>query len=131
MKKLLLSLMLVLSAGLFAEDHFEDRFEGQEKILENRLEVNKRTLTDGNVTFGPIEYDVDIYENNALVELEAETFSGDGNWSKFNKEIFDKLMLEIATEVKNTMNNQNINVNISLELDKKIGKDQMVYNKTF
>lgn len=120
--------MLILSTGLFAGSN---PFKGQEKFLENHLEMTKRNLTDGNIQLRYIDYDVDIYENNIFVQLEVNTFSRDSNWSKFDKKTFEKLMVEIVAEVRNSISNQTIPVNISLELDKKMGADEIVYNKTF
>ena len=128
MKKIILTLMLVLSVGVFADD---DRFEGQEKMLEKRFEMTQRELTDGKVKLGEIDYEIDIYENTILVELEIEPFSGDANWSKFDKDTFDKLMEEMSIEIRKSIGNPTIPINVSVEIEKRFGKDEIVYNKTF
>ncbi len=131
MKKLVLSLLLVLIVSVGVAFAGSDRFEAQEKILESQLDMNQNVLTDGKVKIENIEYDVDIYENNVLVQLEMNVISGDGNWSKFDKPAFDKLMQNTVAKIRKNLNNQTIPVNVSVELDKKIGEDITVYNKTF
>lgn len=128
MKKLLLGFMLILSIAVLADG---DRFERQEKMLENSFEINRSTLTDGKIKLKDIDYDVEIYENYIMIKLEMETFFGDGNWSKFDKEIFESLVEELVAETRETMNDQTIDVDVTLEVDKIIGSDKSLYYKKF
>ncbi len=128
MKKIILGLILVLSVGALADD---GPFENQEEMLEKRFEMTQNELTDGKIKLGEVDYEIDIYENNILVQLEIEPFSGDGNWSEFNKKTFDELMQNMADEIRNSIGNSTIPVNISVEIERRFKKDEMVYNKTF
>lgn len=131
MKKILMGLFLILSVGVMAD--YDDRFEGQEEMIEQNLKFNKRNLIDekNQVALKNIDYEVDIYNNNVIVNLEMETLSSLGDWKIFDKELFDKKMDGIAKEIKSTLKNQNIPINVSFEIDKEIGESELVYNKTF
>ncbi len=128
MKKLLLSLMLLLSVGVFADGPYEY----QEDMLENNFNINKKVLTDGDVKLENIEYDLNIYNDGVMVKLEIESsFIKGDSWEKFNKESFDKLMEEIVSEIRNKLDKKDIPVTISVEIEKMFSKDEVVYHKTF
>lgn len=128
MKKILITLFLLVSIGILASD---GPFEMQENMIENNLQMNYSSLTDGKITLKNIDYDVDIYTNGSIVELEMDVMTGDGGWMKFNKKVFNQWMVEISKKIKKDVNNLNLPINIIFKIDKKIGEDIIVYSETF
>lgn len=68
------------------------------------------------------KYDIDISEN--YVNLKAEINSEVKNFD------FDKAFIFVREEIKKEMK-LNPEINIVVELEKMIGEDKIIYNKTF
>lgn len=68
------------------------------------------------------KYDIDISEN--YVNLKAEINSEVKNFD------FDKAFIPVREEIKKEMK-LNPEINIVVELEKMIGEDKIIYNKTF
>ncbi|MHD0317717.1 hypothetical protein [Fusobacterium sp. THCT1E2] len=68
------------------------------------------------------KYDIDISEN--YVNLKAEINSEVKNFD------FDKAFIPVREEIKKEMK-LNPEINIVVELEKMIGEDEIIYNKTF
>lgn len=118
MKKLLVIGLLVLSALSFAGDKKLD-------YVEDKLQLKYTELSDGKNTLNIDDIDVDTFNNKIYVNMEVETFSGDGGWSNFNKETYNKIATQIADDIR-AMTNTDKKIEISLVLDRKIGKDLLL-----
>lgn len=118
MKKLLVMGLLVLSALSFAGDKKLD-------YVEDKLQLKYTELSDGKNTLNIDDIDVDTFNNKIYVNMEVETFSGDGGWSNFNKETYNKIATQIADDIR-AMTNTDKKIEISLVLDRKIGKDLLL-----
>lgn len=68
------------------------------------------------------KYDIDISEN--YINLKAEINSEVKNFD------FDKAFIPVREEIKKEMK-LNPEINIVVELEKMIGEDKIIYNKTF
>lgn len=119
MKKLVVGLLLVVSALSFAKD---DKFD----YLEDKLQLKYQELVDSKKNKLSIDdIDVKSFDGRGYVTIEVETFSGDGGWSKFDKASYNKIAKEIADEVRQLLNN-NEKVEITLVLEREVGKDMML-----
>lgn len=126
MKKLLF-LILLLSAVSFSKGSFE----ASEEILEKQFEIEYSVISDGNTQIKNIEYDLTISQNRAILELEIESTFGDANWSKLDKQVFEKVIFKLVKSIRSEVNNPKLDVTVFLELDKKIGSDKILFNKTY
>lgn len=111
MKKYMIAALLIGSSMFaMADGHNENEF--LEKRIENRL---KTEITDIKG-----DYDVDLYKDMASVEIEVDS----------NKNVnFDPIATKIANIVKEESGISDTTV--SVELDKMVGKDEIIYNKRF
>ena len=126
MKKLLF-LILLLSAVSFSKGDFE----ASEEILEKQFEIEYSVISDGNTQIKNIEYDLTISQNRAILELEIESTFGDANWSKLDKQIFEKVIFKLVKSIRSEVNNPKLDVTVFVKLDKKIGSDKVLFNKTY
>ena len=108
MKKLLIAGLFILSAFSFAGNN---KFN----YVEDKLELKYSELNDGKN-----KLEIEIYVN-----MEVEAFSGDGGWSKFDKNTYNKIATQIADDIRK-MTNTNEKIEISLVLEREIGKDMLL-----
>ena len=124
MKKLLIGLFLTTSLLSFAKD---DKFD----YLEDKLELKYQELVDSKNNKLKVDgIDVKSFNGNTYIDIEIETFSGDGGWNKFDKNSYDKIAKEIANEVRQLLNN-NEKVEINLILERDIGKDMLLNSNLY
>lgn len=124
MKKLLIGLFLTTSLLSFAKD---DKFD----YLEDKLELKYQELVDSKNNKLKVDgIDVKSFNGNTYIDIEIETFSGDGGWNKFDKSSYDKIAKEIANEVRQLLNN-NEKVEINLILEREIGKDMLLNSNLY
>lgn len=126
MKKFLF-LILILSVVSFSKGNFE----ASEDILEKQFEIEYSVISDGNTQIKGIEYDLTISQNRAMLELEIESTFGDANWSKLDKQVFEEVILKLIKSIRSEVNNPKLNVTVFVELDKEIGSDKTLFNKTY
>lgn len=126
MKKILF-LILILSVVSFSKGNFE----ASEDILEKQFEIEYSVISDGNTQIKGIEYDLTISQNRAMLELEIESTFGDANWSKLDKQVFEEVILKLVKSIRSEVNNPKLNVTVFVELDKEIGSDKTLFNKTY
>ena len=126
MKKILF-LILILSVVSFSKGEFE----ASEDILEKQFEIEYSVISDGNTQIKDIEYDLTISQNKALLELEIESTFSDANWSKLDKQVFEEVMLKMVKSIRSEVNNPKLDVTVFVKLDKKIGSDKVLFNKTY
>lgn len=119
MKKLLILLTLCTSSLLFANTSNNEALEDR---LENKLEYNFKTLQADNQSLKVDDYDVDVYDNYVNVKIEVKS-----NPQGFN---FDKALLPIKNEIVDTLKT-NPKINIVVEHDKRVGEDEIIFNKDF
>ena len=120
MKKILMGLFLVTSLMAVAG--------GQYDYVEYRLELKYAVLTDNKNNSLAIDgIDIGVFNGRAYVNMEIESFSGDGGWGKFDKPSYDRIAKQIADEVRGMLNT-NDPVEITLILEKEIGRDMMLHN---
>ncbi len=120
MKKLIMGLFLTLSIMAVAGEKYD--------YVEDRLELKYTTLTDSKKNSLKID-DIDMgeFNNHIYVNKEVEAFSGDGGWGKFDKTSYDEIAKTIADDVRKMLN-VNDKVEITLLLEREIGKDMMLHN---
>lgn len=118
MKRFLILLVIGLHSLMFAND----KYDILEDRIENNLEYNFKTLNDGKKKLKVKEYDIDISENYANLKVEINSTA-----KNFN---FDEAFLPIMEEIKKEMKS-NPEINIVVEVEKLIGDDEIIYNKTF
>lgn len=120
MKKLLMGLFLVTSLMAVADGPFD--------YIEDKVELKYSILTDSKRNTLNIE-DIDVgnFNGRIYLNLEIETFSGDGGWGKFDKASYDQIAKKIADDVRGMLNT-NDQVEITLILEKELGKDLMLHN---
>ncbi|WP_028856440.1 hypothetical protein [Psychrilyobacter atlanticus] len=126
MKKMLF-LILILSVVSFSKGDFE----ASEDILEKQFEIEYSVISDGKTQIKDIEYDLTISQNRAILELEIESTFGDANWSKLDKQIFEKVIFKLVKSIRSEVNNPKLDVTVFVKLDKKIGSDKTLFNKTY
>lgn len=120
MKKLIMGLFLTLSIMAVAGEKYD--------YVEDRLELKYTTLTDSKKNSLKIDdIDMRVFNNHIYVNLEVEAFSGDGGWGKFDKTSYDEIAKTIADDVRKMLN-VNDKVEITLLLEREIGKDMMLHN---
>lgn len=111
MKKYIVAALLIGSSMLAMADG-----KNENEFLEKRIENRLRT----EITGIKGEYDVDLYKDMASVEIEVDS----------NKNVnFDPIATKIANIVKEESGISDTTV--SVELDKMVGKDEVIYNKRF
>lgn len=111
MKKYIVAALLIGSSMLAIADE-----KNENEFLEKRIENRLRT----EITGIKGEYDVDLYKDMASVEIEVDS----------NKNVnFDPIATKIANIVKEESGISDTTV--SVELDKMVGKDEIIYNKRF
>lgn len=124
MKKLLIGLFLTTSLFSFAND---DAFD----YVEDKLELKYQELVDNkNNRLTIDDIDVKTFNGKIYVNIEAEAFSGDGGWSKFDKNSYNKIAKNIADEIRQ-MTNSNDKIEINLILEREIGKDMLLDSNLF
>lgn len=120
MKKLIMGLFLTLSIMAVAGEKYD--------YVEDRLELKYTTLTDSKKNSLKIDdIDMGVFNNHIYVNMEVEAFSGDGGWGKFDKTSYDEIAKTIADDVRKVLN-VNDKVEITLLLEREIGKDMMLHN---
>ena len=120
MKKLIMGLFLTLSIMAVAGEKYD--------YVEDRLELKYTTLTDSKKNSLKIDdIDMGVFNNHIYVHMEVEAFSGDGGWGKFDKTSYDEIAKTIADDVRKMLN-VNDKVEITLLLEREIGKDMMLHN---
>lgn len=120
MKKLIMGLFLTLSIMAVAGEKYD--------YVEDRLELKYTTLTDSKKNSLKIDdIDMEVFNNHIYVNMEVEAFSGDGGWGKFDKTSYDEIAKTIADDVRKMLN-VNDKVEITLLLEREIGKDMMLHN---
>lgn len=129
MKKILAIIILFSTfTGAFAGSKL---YKGEAKILESQFTFNYGNPKIGDITLKDLDYDLKFYTNGALLEVEIETFSGDGGWSKLKKEDIDIFFYKLAREIRTTVNNPDLPVNIIVEVEREFGDDITVLNKLY
>ena len=129
MKKFLTIIMLFsIFTGVFAGSKL---YKGEAKILESQFRFNYGNPKIGNITLKDLDYDLKFYTNSALLEVEIETFSGDGGWSKLTKEDTDIFFDKLAKEIRSTVNDPDLPVNVIVEVEREFGDDITVLNKLY
>ena len=118
MKKIIILLTISISSLIFTND----KYDILEDRIENNLEYNFKTLNDGKGKLKVKGYDVDIFENYINLKIEINSTSKNFNFDK----AFIPVMKEIKKEIKSSPE-----INVVVELDKMIGEDEIIYNKTF
>ena len=120
MKKLIMGLFLTLSIMTVAGEKYD--------YVEDRLELKYTTLTDSKKNSLKIDdIDMRVFNNHIYVNMEVEAFSGDGGWGKFDKTSYDEIAKTIADDVRKMLN-VNDKVEITLLLEREIGKDMMLHS---
>ncbi len=128
MKKfLIIGLLLSVFTGVFADK----LYKGKAKLLESKFSFNYKDPKIGKVTLENLEYDLKFYTNSALLEVEVETFSGDGGWSKLKRDEIDDFFNLLAEKIRNEVNKPELPVNVIVEIEKKVGEDTIVLNKLY
>lgn len=118
MKKFLIVSLLSLSALAYAGN---DKFD----YVEDKLQLKYVELNDGKTTLNIDDIDVGSFNNKIYVNMEVEAFSGDGGWSKFDKEVYNKIATSIADEIRK-MTDTTDKIEITLILEREIGKDMLL-----
>lgn len=119
MKKLLIISLFIISALSFADNNPYD-------YVEDKLQLKYVELTDGKNKLNIDDIDVDSFNNKIYVNMEVEAFSGDGGWSKFDKTAYDKIATQIADDIRK-MTNTSDKIEITLVLEREIGKDMLLH----
>ena len=123
MKKLIIGLLLTLSVMAVADGRYD--------YVEDKLQLKYRTLTDSKKNTLEIDdIDMGVFNNHIYVNMEIESFAGDGGWGKFDKVSYDNIAKTIADEVR-SMLNSNEEVEITLVLEKEIGRDMMLHTRNY
>ena len=107
------NLLFILIIGMHSLTFTSDKYDILEDRIENNLEYNFKTLDDGKKKLKVEDY----------VNLKAEINSTVKNFD------FDKAFIPIREEIKNEMKS-NPEINIIVELEKVLGEDKIIYNKT-
>lgn len=118
MKKIVLALMLVGSSLNFADtgnDILEDR-------IENKLDYQYKTLSDGKNVLKVKDYDVDISEKYINLKIETRYNAKDFDYDKAITPLKELVLSEAQSQK---------DINIVVEIDKLIGDEKVIYNKTF
>ncbi|MGL6064936.1 MAG: hypothetical protein ACRC0S_07630 [Fusobacteriaceae bacterium] len=118
MKKILLTLTLVLSVSAFA-----DRNEYQENNLEMSIIKNHSVIRDGAKEIGIKDLDVDMGVGRARVEIEL--YEGTGNISA---SALDKYAREVAEIIKKDLGNNN-QVYVIIEVDREMLGDKVLLRR--
>ncbi|GLI54726.1 hypothetical protein PM10SUCC1_02410 [Propionigenium maris DSM 9537] len=126
MKKVLF-IIFILSVTVFSNGYFE----ANEDILENQFELKYPIISDGVTQINNIDYDVTISPNKAFLEIEIESVFGDANWSKINKQALETVLLELVTDIRTEVNNPTLSVTVFIKLDREVGSDKILLNKTY
>lgn len=122
MKKLITGVFFTLSLMAIAGDY---------DYIEDRLELKYSTLKDSKNNILKIDdVEVGVFGNKIFVNMEIETFSGDGGWKNFDKSSYDKIAKEIAKEVRAFLNIDE-KVEVNLILDKEVGKDILLHTESY
>lgn len=119
MKKLLIISLFIISALSFADNNPYD-------YVEDKLQLKYVELTDGKNKLDIDDIDVGSFNNKIYVNMEVEAFSGDGGWSKFDKAAYDKIATQIADDIRK-MTNTSDKIEITLVLEREIGKDMLLH----
>ena len=120
MKKLLIISLFIISALSFADNNPYD-------YVEDKLQLKYVELTDGKNKLDIDDIDVGSFNNKIYVNMEVEAFSGDGGWSKlFDKASYDKIATQIADDIRK-MTNTSDKIEITLVLEREIGKDMVLH----
>lgn len=119
MKKLLIISLFIISALSFADNNLYD-------YVEDKLQLKYVELTDGKNKLNIDDIDVGSFNNKIYVNMEVEAFSGDGGWSKFDKAAYDKIATQIADDIRKMTNTSN-KIEITLVLEREIGKDMLLH----
>ena len=120
MKKILIGLFLMTSLMAVADGPYD--------YIEDRLELKYSVLTDNrNNTLNLDGIDIGVFNGRIYVNMEIEAFSGDGGWGKFDRGSYDRIAKGIADEVRALLNT-NEQVEITLILERELGRDMMLHN---
>ncbi|MGL6064937.1 MAG: hypothetical protein ACRC0S_07635 [Fusobacteriaceae bacterium] len=120
MKKILLTLTLVLSVAAFA-----DRNEYQENNLEASIVQTHGVIKDGTKEIGIKDLGVDMEISRTKVEVEL--YPGTGNISAA---ALDKYGSEVAAIVKKELGNNN-QVFVKIEMDREMMGDKVLLRKLY
>ena len=120
MKKILITSLFILSTLSFADNNSFD-------YVEDKLQLKYVELNDGKNKLNIDDIDVGSFNNKIYINMEVEAFSGDGGWSKFNKEAYDRIATQIADDIRK-MTNTNEKVEVTLILEREIGKDMLLHD---
>ncbi len=123
MRKFLIISLLSLSALAYAGN---DKFD----YVEDKLQLKYVELNDGKTTLNIDDIDVGSFNNKIYVNMEVEAFSGDGGWSKFDKEAYNKIATNIADEIRK-MTDTTDKIEITLILEREIGKDMLLHEGNY
>lgn len=130
MKKLFFTLLLLIIFNISFSDGIN---EGQAKMIESQFAYKYSNPTIGDTTLKNIEYELEFYTNTALLEVEIETFHGDGGWSKLKKEEIDKFLKKLADEIREEINQPDLPVNIIVVVEKELSfkDEEILLNKLY
>lgn len=122
MKKLLLSLSILLSLTAFANS--------KEDMIEMGLMNNFPTLTDGKTTIDIHEYDVDLDHHKIKLKIELKGEASKEEYNKLDKAKLETLASEMAKYTQ-TESGKTLPVYVEIELDKDMLPDVVLYKNTF
>jgi hypothetical protein len=107
--------------------------EGQAKMIESQFEYKYTSPTIGNITLKNVEYELEFYTNTALLEVEIETFHGDGGWSKLKNVEIDDFLKKLADEIREEINQPDLPVNIIVVVEKELSfkDEEILLNKLY
>lgn len=122
MKKLMAGVFFTFSLMAMAGDY---------DYIEDRIELKYSILKDSKNNILKIDdVDVEIFNNKIFLNMEIEAIAGDGGWKKFDKSSYDKLAKQIAQDIREMLNTDE-KVEITLILDKEVGKDTILENNVY
>lgn len=109
MKKLLLGIFLAISMMSFSDDMYD--------YIEDKLELKYQEIIDSKNNKLVIDgIDVGRVEERFYLNIEIESYVGNGNWDKFDKNDYNKIVNQMANEIRNYLEvNDNVEVNLIFE----------------
>ncbi|MCI6152117.1 MAG: hypothetical protein MR673_03195 [Fusobacterium perfoetens] len=109
MKKLLLGIFLAISMMSFSDDMYD--------YIEDKLELKYQEIIDSKNNKLVIDgIDVGRVGERFYLNIEIESYVGNGNWDKFDKNDYNKIVNQMANEIRNYLEiNDNVEVNLIFE----------------
>ena len=114
MKKIFLASFLLICFSVFAEDN--SPFD----ILEDKFQIKYATLNDGTTNLKVDDIDIGMINTTPFINIEIESFMGNGSWEKFNKDKYNAIITGLADEFRAVIGTDK-KVSVTLTLDPEIG----------